>query len=110
MPSSLAEPSLLGDLAAHDLRHGSATFEAIWRMNDDLAEEGVGDDLRMLERAAKSYGLNSVNRPFCQWHNWLHSDRSLFLVAPDALHQWHKLFMDYPIEWAKSWLGNKEFD
>ena len=52
-------------------------------------------------------GLNGVDRPF--WRDWLHSDPSLFL-APDALHQWHKLFMDHPIEWAKSWLGPEELD
>ena len=106
-PSSLAEPSSLGNSAAHDLRRGSATLEAIQEIKDELAEEGGQDDLRLFEKAAKCHGLNGVDKPF--WRDWLHSDPSLFL-ASDALHQWHKLFMDHPIEWARTWLGGEEFD
>ena len=106
-PSSLAEPSSLGDSAAHGLRRGSATLEAIQEIMDELGEDDSQDYLRLFEKAAKGHGLNGVDKPF--WRDWLHSDPSLFL-APDALHQWHKLFMDHPIEWAKTWLGDEEFD
>ena len=106
-PSSLAGPSSLGDSAAHDLRRGSVTLEAIQEIKDELTEDGSQDDLRLFEKAAKCHGLNGVDKPF--WRDWLYSDPSLFL-APDALHQWHKLFMDHPIEWAKTWLGDEEFD
>ena len=106
-PSSLAKPFSLGDSAAHDLRRGSATLEAIQEIMDELGEDDSQGDLRLFEKAAKGHGLNGVDKPF--WRDWLHSDPSLFL-APDALHQLHKLFMDHPIEWAKRWLGDEEFD
>ena len=51
--------------------------------------------------------MNGVNKLF--WRDWLYADPCLFLSL-DALHQWHKLFQDHPIEWAKGWLGPKELD
>lgn len=106
-PSSLAGPSSLGDSSAHDLRHGSATLEAIQEIEEELTEDDPEYNLRLWKRLSKDHQLNGVDKPF--WRDWLHSDPCLFL-APDALHQWHKLFMDHPIEWAKSWLGKEELD
>lgn len=103
-PSSHAGPTTLGASIAQKLRHGSQTLDSIKKVADEVEE----NDLERWKELSAEYNLNGVDKPF--WRNWLHSaDPSLFL-APDALHQWHKFFMDHPIEWAKQWLGKEEFD
>ena len=106
-PSSIAGPNTLGNAEAQPLRHGRDTVRTIRRIWDGLEEAGDQKNLGKLRRLAREKGLNGVDSPF--WRDWLHADPCLFL-APDALHQWHKLFQDHPIEWAKSWLGTKELD
>lgn len=106
-PSSMAGPGTLGDSAAHPLRRGEETLETIENIIEELAAIDARCDLEKHRKIAKTYGLNGVDKPF--WRDWLFADPSLFL-APDALHQWHKFFMDHPIEWAKAWLGAEELD
>lgn len=106
-PSSMAGPSTLGNTTAQPLRHGQDTLRIIQEIMKLLEEPSDQRNLAKLRRLAKEKGLNGVDQPF--WRDWLHADPCLFL-APDALHQWHKLFQDHPIEWAKAWLGTKELD
>lgn len=106
-PSSKAGPGSLGDSAPHPLRKGIDTIKDIQAIDEELEESDDQDNLERLRRVSKAYGLNGVDRPF--WRDWLNADPSLFLT-PDALHQWHKLFADHPIEWAKHWLGMEELD
>ena len=106
-PSSLAGPLELGDSHAHPLRDRLHTLEDIEELEKEITAWSSRGDLGKLKRIAKTYGLNGICEPF--WCDWPHADPSLFL-APDALHQWHKLFIDHPVEWAKAWLGNEELD
>lgn len=103
-PVSVAGPSDLGNSEPCALRYGSRTLQAIRHV---LEKVPCTTDLPKVKKASRDYGLNGVTSPF--WRDWLHSDPAIFL-APDALHQWHKFFVDHPIEWAKSWLGNEEID
>lgn len=107
--SSMAGPSTLGDTMAQPLWHGQDTLRIIQEIMKLLEEPSDQRNLAKLQRLAKEKGLNGVDQPF--WRDWLHADPSSCLfLAPDALHQWHKLFQDHPIEWAKAWLGTKELD
>ena len=106
-PSSLAGPLALGDSLAHPLRDRLHTLGAIEEIQTAMTALNAQGDLGKLKKVAKAYGLNGICKPF--WRDWLYADPSLFL-APDALHQWHKLFMDHAVEWAKSWLGSEELD
>ena len=106
-PSSMAGPSSLGNTTAQPLRHGHDTLRIIQEIMKLLEESSDQRNLAKLRRLARERGLNGVDKPF--WRDWLHADPCLFL-APDALHQWHKLFQDHPVEWAKEWLGTKELD
>ena len=106
-PSSTAGPMTLGDSAPHPLREGSDTLEAIEEIMDSLEDSGNQSSISSFRRLARERSLNGVDKPF--WRDWLYADPCLFL-APAALHQWHKLFQDHPIEWAKRWLGPLELD
>lgn len=106
-PSSTAGPTTLGNSAPHPLREGRKTLEVIEEIREKLQVMNDLSSLSKFRRLAKERGLNGVNKPF--WRDWLFADPSLFL-PPDALHQWHKLFLDHPIEWAKQWLGPEELD
>ena len=106
-PSSLAGPLELGDSQVHPRRDRLHTLGAIEELEKEIAAQNAKGDLGKLKKIAKTYGLNGICKPF--WRDWVYADPSLFL-APDALHQWHKLFIDHPVEWAKAWLGNEELD
>ena len=106
-PSSLAGPSELGNECPSKIRTSTCTLKTIEEINEKLRQANAQGDLTKTRKVAKDYGLNGVDKPF--WRDWLHADPPYFL-APDALHQWHKFFMDHPLEWAKVWLGNEEFD
>ena len=106
-PSSMAGPMTLGDSAPQPLREGSGTLEAIEEIMESLEDSSNQSNISIFRRLARERSLNGVDKPF--WRDWLYADPCLFL-APDALHQWHKLFQDHPIEWAKRWLGPPELD
>ena len=106
-PSSLAGPYELGNAHLSKLRSGAHTLNIIKEISKKVGQASSEGGLAKFKKHAKEYGLNGVDRPF--WRNWLYADPPYFLV-PDALHQWHKFFMDHPIEWAKAWLGNEELD
>ena len=106
-PSSVAGPTTLGDSAPQPLRRGSDTLRAIEAIMESLEETTDQINITGFRKLARERSLNGVDKPF--WRDWLYADPSLFL-APDALHQWHKLFQDHPIEWAKRWLGSPELD
>ena len=57
-PSSLAKPFSLGDSAAHDLRRGSATLEAIQEIMDEL-----GEDDRSEEHTSELQSLRKSRMP-----------------------------------------------
>lgn len=102
-PSSLASHAELGNSHGCSLRKGSETLQALQELKGRLGDAGLPE----FKKAAKVVGLNGVDKPF--WRNWFCADPSLFLT-PDALHQWHKFFMDHVVEWVKSWMGNEELD
>ena len=106
-PSSVAGPMTLGSSGAQDLRYGTDTIQTILEVQEELGTENAEDDLNRVKKLYRLRDLNGVDKPF--WRNWLLADPSSFLT-PDSLHQWHKLFMDHPVEWAKAWLGNEELD
>ena len=106
-PSSMTGPKTLGDSTLHPLREGWNTLEVIEEIEEELGETIDPNNLSKFRKLAKERGLNGVDKPF--WRDWLYADPCLFL-SPDALHQWHKLFSDHPIEWAKQWLGTEELD
>ena len=106
-PSSVAGPTTLGDSAPLPLRRGPDTLRAIKSITESLEETTDQINITDFRKLARERSLNGVDKPF--WRDWLYADPSLFL-APDALHQWHKLFQDHPIEWAKRWLGSPELD
>ena len=106
-PSSAAGPTTLGDSTPQPLRKGSDTLRAIKAIMESLEETTDQINITGFRKLAREQSLNGVDKPF--WRDWLYADPSLFL-APDALHQWHKLFQDHPIEWAKHWLGLAELD
>ena len=106
-PSSMASPMMLGDSAPQPLRKGSDTLETIKEIVELLEETNGQDNIMNFRKLARERNVNGVDKPF--WRDWLYADPSLFL-APDALHQWHKLFQDHPVEWAKHWLGPLELD
>ncbi|KAH8109742.1 hypothetical protein DFH11DRAFT_1515182 [Phellopilus nigrolimitatus] len=64
-------------------------------------------NIRLTRLLLALVGLNGVHLPF--WRDWESADPSCFL-APDALHQWHKFFVDHAVKWAKYLLGNDEID
>ena len=107
-PSSMAGPMMLGDSVPQPLREGSDTLEAIEEIMDSLEDSGNQSSISSFRRLARERSLNGVDKPF--WRDWLYADPCLFLALADALHQWHKLFQDHPIEWAKHWLGLVELD
>lgn len=106
-PSSTAVPGTLGDSTPQPLREGWKTLEVIKEMMEKLEETNDQGNFSRVRKLAKEQGLNGVDKPF--WRDWFSADPSLFL-SPDALHQWHKLFLDHPIEWAKRLLGPEELD
>ncbi|TDL13388.1 hypothetical protein BD410DRAFT_810597, partial [Rickenella mellea] len=91
------------DPVIHPLRHGSETLAKI----AEIAENVNPDDLTVFTKACKKEGLNGVVKPF--WRDWKFADPCLFL-APDALHQWHKFFIDHIYAWARALLGDDEID
>ncbi len=102
-PSSLATHNSPGQSNAHPLQHGKRTIQMISRLKKQVNPL----DIQRFKLAAKRMGLNGVIEPF--WHKWKFADPCQFL-APDALHQWHKMFMDHAYQWARHWLGDHELD
>lgn len=101
-PLSSAQHHQLGDSEAHMQRRGAQTIRSILRL-----PMGPEISLRRFEREAKRAGLNGVREPF--WRDWRFADPSTFL-APDALHQWHRMFMDHAVKWARTLVGSVEID
>lgn len=102
-PLSMADTKSFGNADPCPLRRGPATLETI----ADLLAHVDPSNLQELREMAKVVGLNGVTRPF--WRDWEFADPCEFLT-PDALHQWHKAFMDHLIEWAKTIIGKDELD
>ena len=97
-PSSTAGPTTLGSPTPHPLRRGKDTLDAIRAINEEIEALGAQGDLERYRKIAKAYGLNGVDLLF--WRNWLWAEPPFFL-APDALHQLHKLFIDHLVDWAR---------
>ena len=91
-PISLAQFHQLGDPNPYPPRLGLTTMRLILNL-----PTGPDLSLRQLECEAKRMGLNGVYKPF--WRDWRYADPSTFL-APDVLHQLHRMFMDHPVKWA----------
>ena len=106
-PSSTAGPTTLGRSTPQPLRRGKDTLDAIKAINEEIEALGAQGDLERYRKIAKAYGLNGVDLLF--WRNWLWAEPPFFL-APDALHQLHKLFIDHLVNWARQLLGAEEFD
>lgn len=102
-PLSTAGQQQFGSSVMHNLRHGERTLRQIKR----LLKHHDPNDLDTFSRASKMVGLNGVHIPF--WKDWMFADPSTFF-APDALHQWHRFFMDHPVKWARKLLGDAELD
>ncbi len=102
-PSSFATKISMGDAHKHLLRHGSHTLQGIQRLVNHVNPSNISQ----FKAAAKCMGLNGVTEPF--WRDWEYADPCHFL-APDALHQWHKMFIDHAYAWARHWLGDEELD
>ncbi|TDL14393.1 hypothetical protein BD410DRAFT_701553, partial [Rickenella mellea] len=102
-PISMARLHKFGDYPAHPLRHGAHTLQQIaeLQMRCDVT------DLKALKVTCSEMGLNGVLDPF--WEDWKFADPCQFL-APDALHQWHKMFMDHVVKWGRMLLGDVELD
>lgn len=104
-PISMATYHTLGDSKAQELRHGAATILAIRKLraqpNLDLK------DLSGYLKAAAKVHLNGVVKPF--WEDWDHADPANFLT-PEPLHQWHILFYEHIMLWARALVSNKEMD
>ena len=58
-------------------------------------------------KAASSYRLNGVHRPF--WRDWPLSDPAKFFT-PEPLHHWHKMFWDHDAQWCIRAVGSAEID
>lgn len=102
-PSSMANTKTFGLNRAQKVRTGKMTLARIRK----VVAKVDPNDLKKFERAAKKEGLNGVVEPF--WRDWKFADPSVFLV-PDALHQWHKLFMDHILKWGRDLLTDDEMD
>ncbi|TDL22476.1 hypothetical protein BD410DRAFT_723064 [Rickenella mellea] len=103
-PSSMATLKHFGDAKAHPLRLGSATLKRIGAV---IKEHHPYLKLLTFRTKCREMGLNGVIKPF--WRDWRFADPCQFLT-PDALHQWHKFFMDHVADWAITLLGAEEFD
>ncbi|KAH8102792.1 hypothetical protein DFH11DRAFT_1521671, partial [Phellopilus nigrolimitatus] len=101
--TSTAKYHQFGDAYPHPPRVGAQTLLAI----SELSRSCDPYKLKRYLKEAKMVGLNGVHLPF--WRDWESADPSCFL-APDALHQWHKFFVDHAVKWAKHLLGNDEID
>lgn len=102
-PLSEADSTNFGDSAVRPLRTGVETLLAI----DNLKQAVEPLDLKAFKDASLDAGLNGVVDPF--WRGWQFADPCEFLT-PDALHQFHKFFMDHAVKWAKTILTKKEID
>ncbi|KAL5536493.1 hypothetical protein ACEPAF_315 [Sanghuangporus sanghuang] len=102
-PVSTAEQADFGDGKQHKLRKGQSTLKEI----DSLLSHTSPRNFIHFQKIAKEKGLNGVQEPF--WRDWKFADPSVVL-APDALHQWHKFFANHPLKWAVSLLGKEEYD
>lgn len=103
-PLSVAGFHGLGDSFAHRRRMGSSTLRTIKRL---VALHHPSDDMRAFLSACNEVGLSGVHEPY--WRDWKFADPSIFLT-PDALHQWHKMFIVHPMKWVRKLMGNKELD
>lgn len=102
-PLSTAEQPQFGSSVMHPVRRGGRTLRQI----EKLLKHHDPNDLDSFSRVSKAVGLNGVHAPF--WRDWMFADPSIFF-APDALHQWHRFFMDHPVKWARKLLGDDELD
>lgn len=104
-PLSFCPPDQMGNATLSPLRHGSDTLRDIQNL---LTTSGTdASNFRSIKLAAKAHGLNGVTEPY--WRDWCFADPCIFL-APDALHQWHRMFMDHLVTWARTLLGDTEID
>ncbi len=103
-PLTVAQFRGLGNSAAHRPRKGSSTLRSMRR---SMALHHPVDDIESFVAASKNIGLSGVYEPY--WRDWKFADPSAFLT-PDALHQWHKMFIDHPMKWARKLMGKEEFD
>ena len=104
-PLSYCSPDQMGSATLSPLRHGTDTMHDIQQLLATSSSDVR--NLRSFKRAAKARGLNGVYEPY--WRDWQFADPCIFL-APDALHQWHRMFMDHPVKWARLLLGDSEID
>ena len=104
-PSSFAQQHQFGDSTAQPLRTGAGTLRAL-----EYLKETFPPDERLSKNfllACKTAGLNGVLEPY--WRDWQFADPCEFLT-PDSLHQWHILFKDHLLSWARKLIGDAEFD
>ncbi|KLO04459.1 hypothetical protein SCHPADRAFT_840547 [Schizopora paradoxa] len=104
-PVSLAEYRQLGRSTASPPRTAAHTLRRIREFVRQIGDRG--NDLPFVKALASRLKLNGVLEPF--WRDWKFACPSIFLT-PDALHQWHKFFMDHVMEWARHLLSDYEVD
>ena len=92
-----------GDDRHHDPRTAKHTLNAI----NVLCAEADPNDFSAFLKAAKSYGLNGVYKPF--WRNWPLSDLDRFLKI-EPLHHFFKMAWDHDIQWCIMVVGEDEID
>jgi hypothetical protein len=63
-------------------------------------------DLPRFAKVCKKLRLNGVLEPF--WDQWGDAEPAEFL-APDPLHQWHKMYFDHVVRWAVN-INGRELD
>lgn len=103
-PISLARHADLGADALLAPRTRAYTFGRIRQLRLKCVDP---DNLWLVDRHVLKFESNGVLEPY--WRDWKFADPSTFL-ARDALHEWHKFFMDHPMTWAKQLMGKNEID
>lgn len=102
-PVSTATSKQFGD----DVRSPRRTAADTLRDISSICSTSHPDDYTHFLKAAKSYGLNGVDKPF--WIDWPLSDPSRFL-KPESLHHFHRQFFDHDLQWCIFVVGDVEID